>query len=174
VGEHALQRGQPVLVDTNIIIEAVRTGCWNALRAYFSIETVDKCCEEARTGDLRRPGYVVVDDNALRDRLRVHRPTPLELSALDLRESEGRRLDPGERHLWAHAFARNDAWLACCCDNAAIRVAVRLGWEDRLKSLEELAHAAGANPAVAKLKEQFHTARLSATRTAALLERGFK
>lgn len=169
-----MQRGQPVLVDTNIIIEAVRTGCWNALRAHFSIETVDKCREEARTGDLRRPGYVVVDDNALRDHLRVHAPTPQELSTLDLREPEARRLDPGERHLWAHALARNDAWLACCCDNAAIRVAVRLGWEDRLKSLEELARAAGANPAAAKLKGQFHTARLSAMRTAALLERGLK
>jgi hypothetical protein len=169
-----LQRGQPVLVDTNIMIEAVRTGCWNALRAYFSVETVDKCCEEARTGDLRRPGYVVVDDNALRDRLRVYASTPQQLSALDLREPEARRLDAGERHLWAHALTRNEMWLACCCDNAAIRVAVRLGWEDRLKSLEELARAAGANPAAAKLKEQFHTARLSATRTAALLERGLR
>jgi len=169
-----LQRGQSVLVDTNIIIEAVRVGCWNALKAHFSIETVDKCREEARTGDLRRPGYVVVDENALHERLGVHTPTPQELSALDLREPEARRLDPGERHLWAHALARRDAWLACCCDNAAIRVSVLLGWEDRLKSLEELAQAAGANPAASKLKEQFRTVRLSATRTAALLERGLK
>lgn len=169
-----MQRGQPVLVDTNIIIEAVRTGCWNALKAHFSVETVDKCGEEARTGDLRRPGFVVVDENALRERLRIHRPTSHELSALELRDPEARRLDPGERHLWAHALARADAWLACCCDAAAIRVAVRLGWEDRLKSLEELALAAGAHPAAGKLKDQFSTLRLSAMRTATLLERGLK
>ena len=169
-----MQRGQPVFVDTNIIIEAVRTGCWNALRAHFSVETVDKCREEARTGDLRRPGYVVIDEHALRDRLTSHAPTAQQLSVLDLRDPEARRLDPGERHLWAHALARTDAWLACCCDKVAIRVAVRLGWEDRLKSLEELAHAAGANPAADKLKEQFHASWLSAMRTAALLERGLK
>ena len=31
-----MQRGQAFLVDTNIIIEAVRTGCWNALTTHFS------------------------------------------------------------------------------------------------------------------------------------------
>ena len=53
-----MQRGQVVLVDTNIIIESVRTGCWNALTTHFKVETVEKCCEEARTGEAHRPGYV--------------------------------------------------------------------------------------------------------------------
>ena len=35
-----MQRGQAVLVDTNIIIEAVRTGCWNALTMHFSVQSV--------------------------------------------------------------------------------------------------------------------------------------
>ena len=51
-----MQRGQVVLVDTNIIIEAVRVNCWGALTAHFSVETVEKCCEEARTGELHRTG----------------------------------------------------------------------------------------------------------------------
>ncbi|HZP92168.1 MAG TPA: hypothetical protein VFB20_04710 [Burkholderiales bacterium] len=169
-----MQRGQVVLVDTNIIIESVRVNCWNALTAHFSVETVEKCREEARTGQLHRPGYVVVDEKALRERLKAHPVSDTALAALSLRDPEAFRLDPGERHLWAHAFARTDGWVASCCDLAAVQAAVRLGWEDRLKSLEELAQAAGANPAVRKLKEQFSAARLSAWRTAALLERGLK
>ncbi len=169
-----MQRGQIVLVDTNIIIESVRVNCWNALTTYFGVETVEKCREEARTGELHRPGYVVVDEKALRERLKACPVSDQELAALTLRDAESFRLDPGERHLWAHALTRGDAWLACCCDNAAVQAAVRLGWEDRLKSLEELALAAGANPAVRKLKEQFSAARLSAWRTAALLKRGLK
>lgn len=169
-----MQRGQVVLVDTNIIIEAVRVNCWTALTVHFSVETVEKCCEEARTGDLRRPGYVEVDEKALRERLKVHRVSDPELVALSLRDSEAFRLDPGERHLWAHALGRSDSWMVSCCDNAAIIAAVRLGWEDRLTSLEELADAAGARPASRHLKEQFRSARLSAWRTAALLKRGLK
>lgn len=84
-----MQRGQAVLVDTNIIIEAVR-------------------------------------------------------------DAEAFRLDAGERHLWAHATGRADAWIACCCDQAAVNVAVRLDWGDRIVSLEELAGAAGARRQVSR------------------------
>jgi len=169
-----MQHGQVVLVDTNIIIEAVRVNCWSALTAHFSVETVEKCCEEARTGELHRPGYVEVSEKALRERLKVHLVSDIELAALGLRDPEAFRLDPGERHLWAHAVSRGDSWLASCCDNAAVNAAVRLGWEDRLASLEELTNAAGARPASRHLKEQFRSARLAAWRTAALLKRGLK
>lgn len=169
-----MQPGQVVLVDTNIIIECVRVGCWGALRAHFSVETVEKCCEEARTGDLRRPGYVAVEEKALREKLKVHQVTQQALATLVVRDPDSRRLDAGELHLWAHALTRADTWIASCCDNAAVQAAVRLGWEDRLKSLEELARAAGANPAAGKLKDQFSTARLSGWRTAALLNRGLR
>ncbi len=169
-----MQPGQVVLVDTNIIIECVRVGCWDALRARFSVETVEKCCEEARTGDLHRHGYVLVEEKALREKLTAHKVAPPEIAALVARDPDARRLDAGELHLWAHAFTRSDAWIASCCDAAAVQAAVRLGWEDRLKSLEELTRAAGANPAAGRLKEQFGTARLSAWRTAALLRRGLK
>jgi hypothetical protein len=46
-----MERGRIVLVDTNIIIEAVRSHCWNALATHYAQETVEKCLEEARTGD---------------------------------------------------------------------------------------------------------------------------
>lgn len=169
-----MQRGQAVLVDTNIIIEAVRAGCWNALTAHLSVQTVEKCCEEARTGDAHRAGYVVVSERILREGLEVHRVSEAELAMLSLRDADVFRLDAGERHLWAHALGRTDAWIACCCDQAAINIAVRLDWGDRLVSLEELAGAAGARHAVKQFKPQFESARLSAWRTAALLRRGVK
>lgn len=169
-----MQRGQAVLVDTNIIIEAVRTGCWSALIAHFSVQSVEKCCEEARTGEAHRPGYVAVSEKTLREGFEVHRVSETELVTLSLRDAEAFRLDAGERHLWAHALGRTDDWIACCCDQAAINIAVRLDWGDRLVSLEDLASAAGAKHALKQLKPQFETARLSAWRTAALLRRGVK
>jgi len=169
-----VQHGQVVLVDTNIIIEAVRTGCWSALTAHFSVETVEKCCEEARTGQAHRPGYVTVDESALRTRLAAHKVSGVMLFELGQRYPDADRLDAGERHLWAHALGRNDEWLAACSDRAAVNAAVRLGWEDRLASLEELVNAAGARSALKNLKEQFSASRLSAWRTAALLARGLK
>lgn len=169
-----MQPGQVVLVDTNIIIECVRVGCWGALKAHFSVETAEKCCEEARTGDLHRLGYVVIEESALRERLKAHTVASQEIAALVARDPDSRRLDAGELHLWAHALTRRDAWIAACCDGAAVHAAVRLGWEDRLKSLEELVRAAGANRAADRLRDQFGTARLSAWRTVALLKRGLK
>jgi len=169
-----VRRGQVVLVDTNIIIESVRTGCWNALTTYFKVETVEKCCEEARTGRAHRPGYVTVSETALRTGLSEHRITQAMLVELGLQCPDADRLDPGERHLWAHALARNDDWLGGCSDRAALNIAVRLGWEDRLVSLEELVRAAGARSALRSLKGQFSAARLSEWKTAALIVRGLK
>jgi len=169
-----MQRGQTVLVDTNIIIEAVRTGCWNGLTTHFSAETVEKCCEEVRTGEAHRAGYVKVDELALRTRLTVHKVSGVMLFELGQRHPDADRLDAGERHLWAHALGRNDEWLAACSDRAAVNAAVRLGWEDRLVSLQELVTAAGARTVLRSLKGQFSSARLSEWRTAGLLARGLK
>lgn len=61
----------PILVDTNIIIEAVRTGCWNALRGRYDLVTVEKCREEARSGIARTPGSVVVEGRHLNSGIRI-------------------------------------------------------------------------------------------------------
>jgi hypothetical protein len=167
-----MRRGDIVLVDTNIIIEAVRTQCWNALTGYFTVETVEKCREESLAGHGRRPGYVVVPAAALEQRVTIHRTTDMETVELAVRDPESNNLDLGERYLWAHALKRHDNWFACCADQAAVLAAIRLGWRDRLVSLEALADGAGAKGASRQLKEHFRTARLSAWRTAALLQGG--
>lgn len=138
------------------------------------METVEKCREEARTGRAYRRGYVNVQEKHLRDRLIAHDVSEDELAQLTLHDAKSSLLDPGERHLWAHALCRTDVWLASTADAAAVHSAVRLGWEDRLVSLEQLVEACGARSAAKKLNKQFRSEQLSGWRTAALLDRGLR
>lgn len=163
-----MQQGQIVLVDTNIIIEAFRARCWKALTAYYRVETVEKCCEEALTGDRRRPGYVEVDSAALKEKLTIHRVTSVDLAGLALAYPDADALDAGERHLFAHAYQRPDAWLATCADRAAVRIAFVLGWKERIFSLEALSKPTGAKP---ELKRHFTEDWLSQVRTDFMLEK---
>ena len=43
--------------------------------------------------------------------------------------------------LWAHARKRDDAWILCGPDRASLRCGVRLGFRERLVSLERLPHS---------------------------------
>lgn len=167
-----MQPRQAVLVDTNIMIEAVRTGCWNAIKSHFDVHTVEKCVEEARTGDRYRPGYVAVPEPALRDKLSAHAVSQAETAVLAVSDAEAYRLDPGERELLAHALGRQDDWRLVCSDRAGINAAMRLGWGDRAVSLEELAQAAGARHAVKTLKSHFTANHLKSWKVAALLLQG--
>lgn len=167
-----MQRGQIVLVDTNIIIEAFRTKCWKALTAHFAVETVERCYEEALTGDPLRPGYVSVDATALRNGLRArHNVGEMERVQLALQLPGAASLDAGERDLLAHALGRADAWLVSCADRAAVVCTLDLGWEGRIAALEKLARAAGAHSG---FKRHFTEQWLVEVRTAYKLERGLK
>jgi hypothetical protein len=163
-----MQRGQSILVDTNIIIEAIRTRCWNALATHFSVETVETCLEEALTGDPLRPGYVQVNPSQLKKGVSKSNPvSSLETMRLTLPYPTANELDPGEKQLLAHAMGRKDEWMFVCADRAAVKVAFGLGWIERVVSLEALAKAAGARPT---LKFHFTERWLSDVRTAFLLE----
>ena len=165
-----MQRGQVVLVDTNIIIEAFRAHCWNAVTTHFTVETVETCYEEALTGDPQRPDYVAVDAAQLRNGLRERHAIDREQRAqLRVRLEYEEGLDAGESDLFAHALGRSDAWIASCADRAAVYAALELGWEERFVSLEAMAGAAGAKPA---LKHHFTGRWLKDLRTTYLLDRG--
>lgn len=145
-----MQRGQVLLVDTNIIIEAFRTRCWKALCGHFSVETVETCWQEALAGDPLRPGYVTVNANDLNTGLKArHKVSDLERAHLDLQWPAAGTLDAGERDLLAHGLTRTDAWIASCADRAGVRAALALGWEERVVSLEKLAKAVGQRPSLA-------------------------
>jgi hypothetical protein len=161
------QRGRILLVDTNIIIECFRTRCWAALCSHFAVETVERCYEEALTGDPLRPGYVEVDSAQLRSTLKQrHAVGDLERAQLALANESAMALDAGERDLFAHALGRGDAWLASCADRAAVNMALALGWGERLVSLEHLARDSGSR---VSFKQHFTERWLSEVRTTYLL-----
>ena len=56
---------------------------------------------------------------------------------------QGIALDRGEEALWAHALGRDDGWFLCGPDKASLRCGVRLGFRERLVSLEELLDGVG-------------------------------
>ena len=141
---------------------------WKALTAYYRVETVEKCYEEALTGDRLRPGYVEVDPAALKEKFVIHRVASLELAALALTCPDADALDAGERHLFAHVHKRSDAWIATCADRAAVRIAFTLGWKERICSLKALSKPTGAKPV---LKRYFTEDWLSEVRTDFMLGR---
>ena len=75
----------------------------------------------------------------------VHSVSRLERASLALRKLD-LALDAGEECLWAHALGRSDAWILCGPDKASLRCGVRLGFRQRLVSLERLLEAAGHRP----------------------------
>ncbi len=91
-----MTRGDIVLMDTNVIIEAYRTRCWGALVNTFKVETVEKCWEEAATGDKRRAGYVVIDVEVMKTSVLIHPVTLMELAELETRLAEPDRLMPAK------------------------------------------------------------------------------
>jgi hypothetical protein len=164
-----MQRGQVILMDTSVIIEAYRTNCWKAVTAHFSVATVEKCYEETLTGDPLRPGYVAVDPDDLRRGL-VGRDSVsnAQRAALLLSLENADALDAGERDLLACLLGRPGVWLVSCADRAAVNAALAMGFEDRLVSLDAIAKAAGARP---DLRRHFTEAWLREVRTAFKLDR---
>src|SRR6516162_2285331 len=104
----------PVLVDTNVVLECWRVGSWRALTGGYAVETVEDCVTETQTGYQRRRREQQIDPGELRRSLaRIHAVTPGELAAAIVGDEILAFLDVGERSLWAHALAREDAWVLC-------------------------------------------------------------
>lgn len=141
---------QIIYVDTNVVIEAVDTGCWTGLLNHFDIRTVTEVRRETRSGNRLIKGYVVVDKAQFDAKVTVAEVTNAQLAAAQLRTPLLNQIDAGERHLLAYVAAQEkNALLLTTGDRAAVRAACALGLGDRLRSLEELSHACGQKPAVA-------------------------
>ncbi len=154
----------PVLLfDSMIVIEAVRTACWNAIAGRRQVVTVDTCAAELRQGDESTAGYVPVSESQLA-RATVEPLSQVAKAAFRLRYPLADGMDAGERDLLALASTRSDAFQLCSCDKAAVRAAHALGWLDRVVSLEGLAQSVGARPNPV-LRAQFTESRLSEWRT---------
>ena len=166
-----MKRDDLVLIDTNAIIEAVRTGCWAAITGQLRVETVEACRVEVLSGTpITIPGYVPVNGEDVERLASVHAVDEVTRAAFKLSYADADGLDPGEHDLLAHAHSRSDqAWVVCSPDKASIRAAVALGFGDRLCSLEELAAAVGARPRPC-LRSHFRTEWLASFRTKVRLE----
>ena len=161
----------PVLVDTNVIIESYRTGTWGALTGGYRVETVEDCVIETQTGFQRRRAEELIGVRELRASLEAeHAVDDRERAELAVR-IQGISLDRGEESLWAHALGRDDAWLLCGPDKASLRSGVRLGFRDRLVSLEELLEGVGHRTRTA-LKPHYTTRWLNRTVTELMLAEG--
>ncbi len=137
------RRANPLLVDTNVILEAFRTGSWRALSSGYAVETVEACVMETQTGYQRRRAELQIEESELRAKLnQVRAVSDLQRANVLLRRW-GANLDRGEQDLWAHAISRNDAWILCGPDIASLRFGVSAGCRGRLVSLERLLDGVG-------------------------------
>jgi hypothetical protein len=164
-----ITKGDIVLVDTNVIIEAHRTKCWKAVVNAFKVQTVEKCCEEAATGDKRRANYVEVDVEEMRKVALVHPVGLEELAQIETQLAEPDRIDLSEKHLLAHALSQDGVWYLSASDRAAVKAGNELRLLERFVSLEALAKAVGITP---QLKHHFSDKWLSALRLEILMGGG--
>ena len=137
-----------VLVDTNVILEAYRSGSWPALAGGYDVETVEACVTETQTGFQRRRPERQIDVAGLRESLAaVHGVARLDRARLAV-QAGSIFLDEGEAALWAHALGRHDDWVLCGPDKASLRCGVTLGFRQRLVSLEGLLDDVGFRPPI--------------------------
>jgi hypothetical protein len=105
---------------------------------------VEECVIETQTGyQNRRPEQRIDRDTLLRGLKAVHDVSDTQRAVALIRDAEIATLDTGEKALWAHAMDRPDSWVLCGPDKASLRIGVRLGFRERLISLERLLGDAG-------------------------------
>jgi hypothetical protein len=162
-------RGDVVLLDTMVILEAHRCHCWKGLHMAFSLESAERCLQELtpkRAGS--RQGFVEVDAEAVRGVMKVHDVSQRDLAELRLKLMNLPDVDEGEEALLAHALQRTDAWLVSAPDKALIRALSKFKLMDRYVTLEEMSRVGGCRPA-RDLERQHTAAWISEKRTQLLM-----
>lgn len=139
-------RTPSVLVDTHAIVECHRTGSWQAFSRRYRLETVIQCVRRICRGRrAHRPQQQIDRARLVASLNAVHEPTERELAELALRTS-GIHLAEDEAALWAHTLGRDDDWVLCSSDAAGLRCGVRVGFRERLASLERLFQQGDVQP----------------------------
>jgi hypothetical protein len=137
-------RGALVLVDTVAIKAAHQTGCWNALRKTYRLETVAKCIEEACRFDRHGRRLVNREAEEINAEIRIREVTAIQRAAVVLQVGAHVDLDQGEHDLLAYALTLDQRlWWLCGPDKATLIALHRLHLIDRMVSLEVLARSAG-------------------------------
>ena len=159
-----------VLLDTNVILEAHRTGCWNTLADYFDFRTVEKVIEETQTGFQNRDSELTIDEGSLRASFAfIADVDDSERVAFNIAHNHP-SLDAGERDLLVYAdLIETNPWLLNSPDNAAVRFALERGWRDQLVSLEAMSGHLSVRLKMG-LRDNYTESWLSAKRTHFLLD----
>lgn len=164
-----------IFLDANVIIEAFRISVWSELSKGHHLETVDMCEREALTGETASYGYVAIDAAALTAGLKAsHIVTRDERNKLTKAHRACTTMDPGEKDLFAHLFAKPGPLppiiVLSSADKGVIVRAKDLGWLEHLISLEELLHGCGvARSKLEKLDRPYSISFLAEKRTQVLL-----
>ena len=66
-----------VFLDTNVILEAIRIKLWATICDKYAIETVEKCIEEALTGNPDSQNHTLVQPAILRNGLTARHKVPI-------------------------------------------------------------------------------------------------
>ena len=160
-----------VFMDTNVILEANRTGHWKTICHHYSVETVEKCVEEVLTGNPDAKYRTNVHLKTLTDGLTErHKISKRDIAEFILTYPDCLGLDDGEQQLFALIYAKkilqNALVVITTADKAAIRAAGKLGWIDSLKSFEELLLKCGIQKSqMENLRPHFRTIWLSNVKT---------
>ncbi len=158
------QRGQLVLVDTNVIIEAHDANCLAQIAEGFRLCTVEEVIAETQRGrQLRRPERNI-DEAWLRAHMAVIGNVTDEQRFDFTMNYQAVGLDAGERDLLIWATQLQDAWLLNSPDMAVLRFAHQVGWLERMVSLEAMSRAVNARLRQ-DLRDNFREQWLSVNRT---------
>jgi len=148
-GIESIRAGTHVLVDTNVIIEAHRTNCWNAIVGHLKIDTVLTCVRECERGNQRRRDYIPVDTEAIIRTIDPKKVDDIQMAKFVLTYPGSADLDPGEKALLAYAASLPETdFLICSPDRACLNAIYDLGLIERYVSLELLARSAGMHPSL--------------------------
>jgi hypothetical protein len=155
-------------VDTCVVIEAVRTNCWNAVAGHFEIRTVEAVSQELTKKPAIVHSYVKVDMNTFQKQSSIEKCPHQELLQAGSKSQRIWEPDKGEQDLLAHVFCLQSAELLVTTgDGLAVNVACALGLSDSLISLEEVAEKCGQRP---KLNYWFTKSWLQNQKTSFLLD----
>lgn len=166
-----IKRDDIIFLDTNVIIEAERSGILKTLTGYFkNLTTVEKCLQELDGGNKSDPEYIRVDTKFLAGKISIKTVSQREIADLLLKLNNEIALDAGEKELLAHISSQSiNLYFICSPDRACIRASDKLGLIDKVISLEDLTESSGLKKS--KLLHHFSKQWLNKFKTDLLLEK---
>ncbi|AJP45455.1 MAG: hypothetical protein CBB67_004215 [Alteromonadaceae bacterium TMED7] len=151
------KRGDIVLIDANVIIEADKLQTWKAISSAYELHTVETVIKEA----LKVPKHgrgISISEEALRNSFSTIYAVSDEENGrwiLSFPELIDSAIDDGERDLltYLHCCQDKNIWFLCGPDVGAMKGLYKMGRLEHLVSLEQLQKGCGISN---KIKNHFN------------------